>query len=101
MPDEVLDVLYRTHDERSEVGKRKRSMSRGPVRAREKGRKTGRASDVGWLGSSQRRERCSKLCCPATDKVRRCEREKGSGKGRTRKEKGADDGGKGKRKKEK
>jgi hypothetical protein len=54
----------------------------------ERGRKTGRASDVGWLGS-QRSERSWKLCCPATDKVKRCRRERGSERERrTRKEKG-------------
>lgn len=39
MPDEILDVLYRTHDERIEVGKTNNFMSQGQVRAREQGRK--------------------------------------------------------------
>jgi hypothetical protein len=53
MPDEVLNILYRTHDERIEGRKRKKSMSRGPVRDSGKKRKFGRASDVGWLGSQR------------------------------------------------
>jgi len=51
MPDEILDILYRAHDESK--GRKLKSMSCGPMLARGKGKKSGRVSDVGWLGSQR------------------------------------------------
>lgn len=54
MPDEILDILYRAHDESK--GRKLESMSCAPMLARGKGKKSRRVSDVsdvGWSGSQR------------------------------------------------